>query len=194
MRPERRSGSIKVWVSGANTSVRDRRRRDRRDGNSDEPHTQFRGPDDGSRLAVSSLRAPNLLIPAGAVSATGARWQRWKGTRQQPRAHRFPCNPQIGSRHLPDFAPHPTFRRTLDEALAETDYLPFHVNYAGRLFEESGGIEAARRAVGRVYPLPKPRPESRLQGLLQRLAPVSSFFTQGTGVPRTRLNNSYRMA
>jgi hypothetical protein len=132
----------------------------RQDGwNSDELHTHVRGRAEASiriLIAVASLRARNLLPAAGTVSTTGARWQDWKGTRQQPRAHRFPCNPQIGNRNLPDFAPNPTFRRTLQEALAETDYLPFHVNYADRLFEEFGGIEEAKKAVAQVYTLQRP--------------------------------------
>jgi hypothetical protein len=95
---------------------------------------------------------------------------------------RGPADGSLWSGHVSDFAPDQTLPRTLEEALAETDYLPFHGNYAHRLFQEFGGIEGSKRAVGQVYPLPRPRPESGLQGLVQRLASVSSIFTQVTGV------------
>lgn len=127
--------------------------------NPDELHAHVRGRAEASiriLVAVASLQARSLLPASAAVSTTGARWQDWKGTREQPRAHRFPCNPQIGGRDLPDYAPNPTFCRGLQEVLAQTDYLPFHVNYADRLFEEFGGIEEARKAVEQVRTLQKP--------------------------------------
>lgn len=161
MRPERRGRICGIFARMPSREyIGQGQAPTRQDGwNSDELHTHVRGRAEASiriLIAVASLCARNLLPPAGSVSTTGARWQDWKGTRQQPRAHRFPCNPQIGNRDLPDFAPNPTFRRTLQEALAETDYLPFHVNYADRLFEEFGGIEGARKAVGQVYTLQRP--------------------------------------
>ena len=86
-----------------------------------------------------------------AVSATGARWQDWRGTHDQPRAHRFPCNPQIAGRDLPSYAADQSgLSKRLQEALAATDALPFHVNYADRLFEEFGGIETARTGIEEV--------------------------------------------
>ena len=81
-----------------------------------------------NRIAVASLPARNFLPPAGTVSTTVARCQDRKGTRQRAPSARFPCSPQIGNRDLPNFAPHPTLRQTLVEVLAETDYLPLHVN------------------------------------------------------------------
>jgi hypothetical protein len=132
----------------------------RREGwNPDELHTHVRGRAEASiriLIAVASLRARNLLPANASVSTTGARWQDWKGTREQPRAHRFPCNPQIANRDLPGFAPNPIFRQRLQDVLAITDFLPFHVNYADRLFEEFGGVEEARKAVAQVQVLQKP--------------------------------------
>lgn len=107
-----------------------------------ELHTHVRGRAEVSiwiLTAVASLRAPIFyLLPEPFRPPV---WQDWKGTRKKPRAHRVPCNPQIRNRDLPDFASNPPLPGSLQEALAETDYLPFHVNYAERFFEEFGGIE-----------------------------------------------------
>ena len=132
----------------------------REDGwNSDELHLHVRGRADATArvlIAATELRSRNLLPFTGPVAATGARWQDWRGTREQPRAHRFPFNPQVAGRDLPDFAPDTGLAVGLQQTLAETDYLPFHVNYADRLFEEYGGIEAARLAVEQVLSLQTP--------------------------------------
>jgi len=132
----------------------------RREGwNPDELHVHVRGRAETSvrvLIAVTSLRARNLLPGSGTVSTVGAEWQDWRGTRDQPRAHRFPCNPQIAGRSLTEFAPCPDFRLRLQQVLAETDFLPFHVNYADRLFEKFGGIAAVRKAIEQVHLLQPP--------------------------------------
>lgn len=103
----------------------------RREGwNPDELHQHVRGRADVTiRMLIigAVLRSQNLLPPSGVVTVTGAQWQDWRGTRDQPRAHRFPCNPQIAGRDLPDFAKKPSFRLAIQKALGETDSLPFHV-------------------------------------------------------------------
>src|SRR5579884_3596419 len=121
--------------------------------NPDELHRHVRGRAETTIriLTVGALlRSQNLLPARAAVSVTGARWQDWRGTRDQPRAHRMPCNPQIAGRDLPDFFVKPVTRRRIQDALGETDELPFHVNYADRLFESCGGIESARRGVEQI--------------------------------------------
>jgi hypothetical protein len=115
-----------------------------------ELHVHIRGRADATIQVLTGaavLKRHNRLPVAGAVTVTGARWQDWRGTRESPRAHRFPCNPQIGGVSLPDLVANARLRMLLLEPLAVTDPLPFHVNYADRLFEELGGIEAARAAV-----------------------------------------------
>ena len=128
--------------------------------NSDELHTHIRGRAEATvqiLIGVAALRSLNLLPGYNVVSVTGAQWQDWRGTRDQPRAHRFPCNPQIAGRHLPDYAANPSsLRQRLLEVLAVTDFLPLHVNHADRLFEKHGGIETARQAVEEVASRQKP--------------------------------------
>lgn len=120
--------------------------------NSDELHSHIRGRADATvklLIGAAALRSLNLVPGHDVVSVTGARWQDWRGTREQPRAHRIPCNPCIAGRALPDLAPTASrLREKLKETLAVTDSLPFHVNYADRLFEELGGIEAVRKGIG----------------------------------------------
>jgi hypothetical protein len=126
----------------------------RRGWNSDELHSHIRGRAEATvriLIAVAALRSLNVLPGYNAVSVTGAKWQDWRGTNDQPRAHRFPCNPQIAGRDLPDYAANPSnLRQQLLENLAATDQLPFHVNYADELFEDCGGIEAARKGIEEV--------------------------------------------
>ena len=128
--------------------------------NSDELHAHIRGRAEATvqiLIGVAALRSLNRLPGHNVVSVTGAQWQDWRGTPDQPRAHRFPCNPQIVGRSLPDYAANPSsLRQRLLEALAVTDFLPLHVNHADRLFEKHGGIETARQAVEEVASRQKP--------------------------------------
>ncbi|HWC00533.1 MAG TPA: hypothetical protein VG672_27695, partial [Bryobacteraceae bacterium] len=82
-----------------------------------------------------------------AVAPTGAVYQDWRGTREFPRAHRFPCNPKVAGRNLPEFAPTSKMEDALIEPLAITDFLTFEVNYADCRFEDLGGIAAGVEAV-----------------------------------------------
>jgi hypothetical protein len=122
--------------------------------NPDELHVHVRGRADATvsiLIGVAALRSFNLLNDRVGVSVTGAQWQDWRGSREQPRAHRFPCNPLIGGRDLATCAGTlPALRQLFIDTLAITDSLPFHVNYADRLFEELGGIDAARRGLETV--------------------------------------------
>jgi len=118
--------------------------------NLEEFHAHIRGRAEATVqvvISVAVLKANNLLSQTSPISVSGARWQDWSGTRESPRAHRFPCNPQISGRDLPDLADKPQLRALIQQPLAVTDFLPLYVNYADRLFEEFGGIESARRAV-----------------------------------------------
>ncbi len=131
----------------------------RRGWNSDELHTHIRGRAEATvkiLIAVAALRSLNLLPGHNVVSVSGAKWQDWLGTPDQPRAHRFPFNPQIAGRDLPNYAPNAAFKNLLKHNLASTDQLPFHVNYADSRFEECGGIEAARRGIEEVTLRQKP--------------------------------------
>ena len=122
--------------------------------NPDELHEHVRGRAEATvkvMIAVAALRSLDRLPGGVAVSVTGARWQDWRGTRDQPRAHRFPCNPLIGGRDLLSYALNlKRLSEFLQNTLASTDALPFHVNYADRLFEELGGVEASRKGIEAV--------------------------------------------
>jgi hypothetical protein len=92
------------------------------------------------------------------VSHTGAVWQDLRGTPESPRAHRFPCNPTIGNRNIPDIPHSPALRDALIEPLAVTDFLPFHANHVDSTFERLGGADAAVAAVSFVV---KQQPRGR---------------------------------
>jgi hypothetical protein len=128
--------------------------------NSDELHSHIRGRAEATvkiLIAVAALRSLNRIPGHDVVSVTGAKWQDWRGTQDQPRAHRFPCNPQIAGRDLVDYAANPSsLRQQLLANLASTDQLPFHVNYADGLFEDCGGIDAARAGIEEVTVRQKP--------------------------------------
>lgn len=94
------------------------------------------------------------LIPAGHARAghRGAAYQDGKGIPLHPRAHRFPCNPTIGGRNLPDLAlgRSPQLAAALKVPLAGTDLLPLIANYADGLFESNGACDAVVDAIQRV--------------------------------------------
>jgi len=94
------------------------------------------------------------LIPPGQDRAgqRGAAFQDSKGTPLHPRAHRFPCNPTISGRSLPEFAHSrsPMLAEALKRPLAITDLLPLVANYADGLFEANGACDAAVAAVQKV--------------------------------------------
>lgn len=118
--------------------------------NAAELHEHVRGRAEATArllIGVAILRSSKVLPDSAVVSVTAAKWQDWKGTAKQPRAHRFPCNPQINGRDLPDLAPSDRVRDFLEDALAVTDPLFLHVNYTDQLFEDRGGIEAARKGL-----------------------------------------------
>ena len=82
------------------------------------------------------------------VTITGAFYQDARGTKQNPRAHRFPCNAKLDIWNIPEIMG-PAYRK-LNEKLvrpfAITDLLPVEVNYADSLFE-SGARDAVREVL-----------------------------------------------
>ena len=93
-------------------------------------------------VGVAFLRSIGRLSRDGAVSFTGARYQRGSGNEAFVAAHQFPCTPTVNSFPLPHFAPVGRLRNALAEPLGVTTYLPTLFNYADRLFETSGGCDA----------------------------------------------------
>jgi hypothetical protein len=112
-----------------------------------------------NEAAVEVLTGAAVLKSLGLIPASqnragqrGAAYQDAQGTTLSPRAHRFPCNPTIGGRNLPDLA-HPSspmLAEALKKPLAVTDLLPLVANYADGLFEASGACEAAVEAIQKV--------------------------------------------
>jgi hypothetical protein len=94
------------------------------------------------------------MIPLSQARAShrGAAYQDGQGTTLSPRAHRFPCNPTIGGRSLPEFAHarSPMLAEALKYPLAVTDLLPLIANYADGLFEANGACAAVVDAIQKV--------------------------------------------
>jgi hypothetical protein len=112
--------------------------------------THIRGRGDATieiLIGVAVLRKLGILKKNEAVSEVGAYYQDWKGTAEFPRAHRFPCNPLVGGRNIPDIPHSEKLKKALIEPLAITDFLTFEVNYADCRFEDLGGKKAAVDAV-----------------------------------------------
>lgn len=99
----------------------------------------------GVALLTSEGRASHM----DHVSYTGAVYQDIKGTPENPRAHRFPCNPKIGIWNIPEIVS-PRFHRLRGELarpLAVTDLLPIEANYADSRFEEGGGSDTVKECI-----------------------------------------------
>lgn len=108
-----------------------------------EPHIRARGEESMRVLVgVAFLRSKGLLPRDGAVSYTGAQYQRGSGNENYDAAHQFPCTPTVNSFAVPHFAPYGRLRDTLALPLGVTTYLPKLFNYADRLFESAGGCDA----------------------------------------------------
>ena len=107
-------------------------------------------------IGVAVLKKLGLVHQGQVVSSTGAVWQDWKGTARNKRAHRFPCNPTIGDKNIPDIPSSKRLQDALIEPLAITDFVTFEVNYADELFEHNGGIAAAVEAIEYVLNLQPP--------------------------------------
>jgi hypothetical protein len=98
-------------------------------------------------IGIAVLRKLGMLRRNDAVAEQGAYYQDWRGSVEFPRAHRFPCNPTIGGRNLPDIPGSVKLHDALIAPLAVTDFLTFEVNYADCRFEDLGGRTAAIEAV-----------------------------------------------
>lgn len=112
--------------------------------------THIRGRADATTevlIGTAVLKRLGMIQGQEAVAGTGAVWQDWKGTNEYRRAHRFPCNPTIGNRNIPDIPGSRKLKDALIEPLAVTDFLTFEVNYADCLFEDFGGVASAVEAV-----------------------------------------------
>jgi len=102
---------------------------------------------------VAVLKALGLVPPGqDRAGQRGAAYQDSQGTPLHPRAHRFPCNPTIAGRSLPEFAHSrsPMLAQALKRPLAITDLLPLVANYADGLFEASGACDAAVASIQKV--------------------------------------------
>ena len=114
------------------------------------------GRNEASTLVLTGVAVLKSLglITTGQTRARqrGAVYQDGKGVPLNPRAHRFPCNPTIGGRNLPDLArtTRPMLAEMLKVPLGGTDLLPLIANYADGLFESSGACEAVVAAVQRI--------------------------------------------
>jgi hypothetical protein len=98
-------------------------------------------------LGAAFLRKAGLVDRDELVSYQGAEFQRGKGSKLYPAAHRFPCNPTIRSWGLPHYAKSRRLERALERPLEKTDYLPKLVNYADRLFEANGACDAVAKTI-----------------------------------------------
>src|SRR5262249_4133882 len=83
-------------------------------------------------IGVAFLRSRGWIQETAAIAYTGAAYQDATGTPEHPRAHRFPCNPKINIRNIPDIPPRGAWglREALKQPLAITDFVSAAVNYA----------------------------------------------------------------
>jgi hypothetical protein len=98
-------------------------------------------------IGVALLKKLNMVWSFQTVDSTGAVWQDWRGNEQNSRAHRFPCNPTIGRKNIPEIPKSTRLRDALIQPLAKTDFLDLVVNHVDSRFEALGGREAAVAAV-----------------------------------------------
>jgi len=97
------------------------------------------------RLCVhlAYLRMRGVIPDGSTVSVTGAAYQDARGTRAFPRAHVLPGNVCVNGSNIPDLiASQPRLAMEFTGPLKRTDMLPLLFNYADRLFEDTGGIDA----------------------------------------------------
>jgi hypothetical protein len=123
---------------------------DTRGWNQPELHEHVRGRAEATvavLTGVAVLKKLDMVWGFQTVHSTGAVWQDWSGNEQNARAHRFPCNPTIGSHNIPDIPKSYRLKDALIQPLAKTDFLDLMVNHVDSRFEALGGREAAVAAV-----------------------------------------------
>ncbi len=113
---------------------------------------------------LAYLRMKNVVPDGSTVSVTGAAYQDARGTTDYPRAHVLPGNVRINGRNIPDLVlSQPRLMEELTGPLKRTDMLPVLFNYADRLFEDTGGIDAlvavSRWLLAEVRPGQQLRPD-----------------------------------
>jgi hypothetical protein len=92
---------------------------------------------------LAYLRMKGVIVDGSTSSMTGAAYQDARGTVAYPRAHVLPGNLCINGQNIPDLVSgQPRLMAELTAPLKRTDMLPVLYNYADRLFEDSGGIDA----------------------------------------------------
>jgi hypothetical protein len=114
--------------------------------------THVRGRADATAevmINVAYLKAAGLANSYAIVGHTGAMYQAATAERENPYAHRMPCNPTLNIWSLPELVRHRTtaLQEALIRPLAVGDVLPRVVNYADNHFENSGACETVDRAV-----------------------------------------------
>lgn len=114
--------------------------------------THVRGRADATAevmVNVAYLKAAGLTNSYAIVGHTRAVYQAVTAERENPYAHRMPCNPTLNIWSLPELVRHRAIalQQALIRPLAVGDILPRVVNYADNHFENSGACETVDRAV-----------------------------------------------